>query len=105
MYCYKTRYGEDRDGNRGVDIIEYELDEYDTPEIVEQLFDKLVDDCLTETETIMLYCPLTDDHIEVEINTSDYINELEEVVKESKAELEKLKIYDDMVEALEKFSL
>ena len=76
MHRYTERYGDDIDGNRGIYITEYELDNDDTPEIESQILEfiqssgELPDDNFT----IYLIDPHSDDTIEFDINPFDYIN-------------------------------
>ena len=79
MKVYKEKnWGSDADGNRGISITEYEIDDSDYDAIydqVMQLKDELSEDGeeLPSTMTITLICPYTEEDIEFEIDPKDYL--------------------------------
>lgn len=79
MKVYKEKnWGSDADGNRGISITEYEIDDSDYDSIydqVMQLKDELSEDGeeLPSTMTITLICPYTEEDIEFEIDPKDYL--------------------------------
>ena len=79
MKVYKEKnWGADADGNRGISITEYEIDDSDYDSIydqVMQLKDELSEDGeeLPSTMTITLICPYTEEDIEFEIDPKDYL--------------------------------
>lgn len=83
MIAWQERYGCDADGNRGVLQWEYELEPSDEPEIIEQLFEQLVDETDTSSVrelpmcTVTMICPYTDFNLEFEIAPSDFISQKE----------------------------
>lgn len=67
-------YGEDIDGNRGILMVSYELDEDDAPEIEKQLRDYLEEsgEHPEPPFTVYLIDPITDEDVEMEIDPEDY---------------------------------
>ena len=72
-----TAYGADADGNRGVTVVDYEIDSDDECEIREQVAE-YTDTCgedidpLEELE-IVLFDPVTDEEVYFTIKIKDYI--------------------------------
>jgi len=79
MTCWQELYGCDVDGNRGIWVWDYELDEEDEEFITEKLYEKLINDELKEKEEISLYCDRIDDYFDIEVDPSDYIDLIEEM--------------------------
>ena len=63
-------YGADADGNRGITITEYELENSDNDEIVEQLKAQLVD---CEVEDYPLELVIEIDGVEFTVEVKDYL--------------------------------
>ena len=82
MVCYKELYGDDADGNRGVMVINYEVEADDVDDVVEALYDGFLEDSTTGTQTIMLYCAGAGEDVEVEVEIDDYIENLIEKADE-----------------------
>lgn len=72
-------YGADADGNRGTPVSFYELDDSDTPEIVDQIIEFIESTGeLPQTEfTVHLIDPVTDEDVSLDINPFDYLTEQE----------------------------
>jgi len=80
MIEYKdTNYGVDADGNRGITIWEYEIEDGDFEEIKEQIIMQLWEDCIpyTSTTTIYLVSQSTDEEIDFEVEVSEYLTQEE----------------------------
>lgn len=79
-------YGADADGNRGIPISFYELDDSDTPEIVSQIIEYIESTGeLPQTEfAVYLIDPVTDDDVAIDINPFDYMSnqQMLECIKE-----------------------
>lgn len=75
MLCYKELYGCDADGNRGVYTINYEITDEDNDEVCEKLYDLFLEDA-SGTQCILMYCHITGEDIEVEVELEDYLDEL-----------------------------
>lgn len=71
-----NNYGADADGNRGIKVYEYEIEESDREDITHQLEDALnyghIDERDT-TYTITLICPYNENDVEFEVNIKDYL--------------------------------
>jgi len=79
MICWKEdNYGADADGNRGITIYNYDLEdtEDERDEISELLFDSFIDGRVSGKITIYMYCCILKDDIEVEVRIEDYTEEL-----------------------------
>ena len=89
MTCWWDIYGEDRDGNRGMKVIEYQLDKIDKQLIAEDLYIQVVDydDEIPETFATSLYCDLIDDNIDVEVPSKMIIDDFEEMVYGTKTDI------------------
>ena len=89
MRCCYENYGEDIDGNRGMETLFYEIEENDREEIKEQIIEQSLEAGeVPDKLIIFLYCYLIDDNIEVEVKTVDYLTN--EEIKELQTEIEKL---------------
>lgn len=80
MIEYKdTNYGADADGNRGITIWEYEIEDEDFEEIKEQISTQLWEDCIpyTSTTTIYLESQSTGEKIDFEVEVSEYLTQEE----------------------------
>ena len=73
-------YGVRRDFPYDRKVLIYEIEPEDREEIVEALYEVLIDFGLARNETIRLYCPLTDEDVEVEVDVLDYIDDLKRMV-------------------------
>jgi len=82
MRCYYDNWGEDIDGNRGMETLSYEIEESDKEEIKEQIIEQSLEagEVLYKL-VVSLYCYLIDDNIDMEVNTTDYLTskEIEEL--------------------------
>ena len=76
MLCYEEIYGDDIDGNRGVKQFVVEVEDSDTDDIIEALYDGFLEDETTGTKTILLYCARAGEDVEVEVDIDDYIEKL-----------------------------
>lgn len=76
MNCYYGTEDQDIDGNRGRTVIYHDIEEDDTDEIIEELYERFITDELDEYENVFLFCYLIDDVIEVEVKTDKYIDAL-----------------------------
>lgn len=72
-------YGADADGNRGIPVSFYELDDSDTPEIVSQIIEFIESSGeLPQTEfTVHLIDPITEEDVSIDINPFNYLTEQE----------------------------
>ena len=75
MICYQELYVSDADGNRGMYIINAELEPSDAEEIRNQI------ECMFDPDkqlyTIFIYCDLYDTEHEFEVNINDYFTPTE----------------------------
>lgn len=76
MKCFKNIYGADADNNRGMQVIDYEIESTDNDEICEKLYDRFISGEDTGKHNIFMYCHITDEEIEVEVDIEDYIDNL-----------------------------
>ena len=73
-----TAYGADADGNRGVTVVDYEIEAEDEPEIREQVREYL-DECGREDEDpdgeleVVLFDPVTDEEVYFTVRVKDYV--------------------------------
>lgn len=70
-------YGADADGNRGITVVDYEIDSDDETEIREQILEYL-EECgeaydPDEELEIVLFDPVTDEEVYFTIKIKDYI--------------------------------
>lgn len=72
-------YGADADGNRGIPVSFYELEDSDTPEIISQIIEFIESTGeLPQTEfTVYLIDPVTEEDVSIDINPFDYISKAE----------------------------
>lgn len=75
MVIYKEKYGEDIDGNRGITVINAEIDSDDTDDIKAQL--EMLYDPEEDEYTVTLYCHQFDTEIDFEVNINDYLTPTE----------------------------
>lgn len=75
MVCCREIYGQDADNNRGMEVINYEIEADDKDEVCEKLYDLFLDG-ETGTQCIMMYCHITGEDISVEVEIEDYLDEL-----------------------------
>lgn len=75
MLCYKEIYGQDADNNRGMAVINYEIEADDKDEVVEKLYDLFIDGEAGE-QCILMYCHLTGEDVSVEVDIDEYIEDL-----------------------------
>lgn len=76
MKCIKTTYGEDIDGNRGMPITLYEIEEKDRDEVCEKLYDVFINGETKGQHNIFMYCHISDEDIEIEVDIEDYFEDL-----------------------------
>lgn len=77
-----NNYGADADGNRGTTAIFYELDDSDTPEIISQIIEYIesTGEFPDNPFTVRLIDPISEDDVDFEINTTDYLSEQEQLL-------------------------
>lgn len=75
MVCYKELYGADADGNRGMTIINAEIEESDSDEIRTQL--EMMHEPGIDNYTITLYCDMFDTNHEFEVDINEYFTPTE----------------------------
>lgn len=71
-----TAYGADADGNRGITVVDYEIEVEDEPEIREQV-QQYLDECSEDNDPddtleVVLFDPVTEKDVYLEINIKDY---------------------------------
>ena len=76
MKFYKENYGADADGNRGIASISCVIESTDNDEICEKLYDRFIGGEVAGKHNIFMYCHITDEEIEVEVNIEDYLEDL-----------------------------
>ena len=99
MKTYNELYGADADGNRGIWIKEYQIEDSDTANIVEQLYEDFVNGAETGIRTIFLIDNITEEDIELEVEIEDYLAELVKKARED----ESLKENEEIQEWLKTF--
>lgn len=72
-----TAYGADADGNRGVTVVDYEIEAEDEPEIREQV-QQYLDECSEDNDPddtleVVLFDPVTDEEVYFTIRVKDYV--------------------------------
>ena len=77
MIEYKDIYGADADGNRGIPVIEYELEPADNEEIKYEIITNLEDEEYHDSIEVHLLSMLTDELISFDVTISDYLTEEE----------------------------
>ena len=77
-----NNYGADADGNRGIPAIFYELDDSDAPEIISQIIEYIesTGELQDNPFTVRLIDPVSEDDVEFEINSTDYLSEQEQLL-------------------------
>jgi len=100
-------YGATIDGTLGIDVIDYDITEDDKEEILEELYPLFIDG--EEGEVLIpLYCPYTDDNVNVNVDMGEYIEDLlgmaseDEEIKEDEELQEWLKEVKDNLDSLDK---
>ena len=99
MKTHNELYGSDIDGNRGIWIKEYEIEDSDTADIVEQLYEDFINGDENGIRTIFLIDNVTEEDIELEVEIEDYLTELVEKARED----ESLKEDEEIQEWLKTF--
>lgn len=99
MKTHNELYGSDIDGNRGIWIKEYEIEDSDTDDIVEQLYEDFINGDESGIRTIFLIDNITEEDIELEVEIEDYLTELVEKARED----ESLKEDEEIQEWLKTF--
>ena len=100
MKTYNELYGADADGNRGVWIKEYRIEDSDSTIIVEQLYEDFVNGAETGIRTVFLIDDnITEEDIELEVEIEDYLAELVKKARED----ESLKEDEEIQEWLKTF--
>lgn len=72
MYSYVENYGQDIDGNRGMLMRFYELEDSDSEEIIKQLKEDYPDGDYPDSAFVKLYDNTTDKLVDIEIQPKDY---------------------------------
>lgn len=72
-----TAYGADADGNRGVTVVDYEIEAEDEPEIREQV-QQYLDECSEDNDPddtleVVLFDPVTDKEVYFTVRVKDYV--------------------------------
>lgn|SRR5574343_2975 len=76
MKCFKNTYGADADNNRGMQVIDYEIESTDKDEICEKLYDLFISGETKGKHNIFMYCYIKDEDVEIEVDIEDYIEDL-----------------------------
>lgn len=71
-----TAYGADADGNRGITVVDYEIEVEDEPEIREQV-QQYLDECSEDNDPddtleVVLFDPVTDEEVYFTVRVKDY---------------------------------
>ena len=92
-------YSADLDGNRGYDLVDFDITEEDKEEILEELYPLFLEgeDGSTGEIEIYLYCPFTEENVGVMIDINDYIEDLLQMASED----EDIKEDEDIQEYLQ----
>lgn len=98
MKCFKNIYGADVDNNRGMEVIDYEIENTDKDEICEKLYDLFISGETKGKHNIFMYCYIKDEDIEIEVDIEDYIEDLIQLAEND----EDLKEDDELQEWLKK---
>ena len=93
MKTYNELYGADADGNRGVWVKGYNIEDSDSTIIVEQLYEDFVNGTETGIRTIFLVDKITEEDIELEVEIEDYLAELVKKAREDEEIQEWLKTF------------
>ena len=99
MKTYNELYGADADGNRGIWVKGYDIEDSDTADIVEQLYEDFVNGSEYGSKTIFLIDDKTEEDIELEVEIEDYLAELVKKARED----ESLKEDEEIQEWLKTF--
>ena len=99
MKTYNELYGDDADGNRGIWVKEHEIEDSDSTNIVEQLYEDFVNGTETGIRTVFLIDDKTEEDIELEVEIEDYLAELVKKARED----ESLKEDEEIQEWLKTF--
>ena len=72
-----TAYGADADGNKGITVVDYEIEVEDEPEIREQVREYL-DECSEDNDPddtleVVLFDPVTDEEVYFTVRVKDYL--------------------------------
>ena len=103
MKTYNELYGADADGNRGVWIKEYDIEDSDSTNIVEQLYEDFVNGSENGIRTVFLIDDKTEEDIELEVELEVEIEDyLAELVKKARED-ESLKEDEEIQEWLKTF--
>lgn len=77
MITYTDTYGADADGNKGIPIIEHEIEKSDFDEIHAQVLENIAaleeDEETPDEMDIILICPISEEDITFTITTKDYL--------------------------------
>lgn len=73
MITWVENYGEDIDGNRGVEMHFYDIEDGDKYEITEQIKACLEQEPELKAMTVTLVCPVTQAKVDFEVNVKDYL--------------------------------
>lgn len=72
-----TAYGADADGNRGITVVDYEIEAEDEPEIREQVREYLDEygeyNDPDDTLEVVLFDPVTDEEVYFTVRVKDYL--------------------------------
>lgn len=101
MAFKKTMYGEDLDGNRGFEIIEYDDSDLETEEVLDKLYDYFINGEYLGTKTISIYVDILDDYINVDVNIQDYLKTLIERAENDQEFKDDVDIQDYILEVKE----
>ena len=100
MKTYNGLYGADADGNRGIWVKGYQIEDSDSTIIVEQLYEDFVNGAETGIRTVFLIDDnITEEDIEIEVEIEDYLAELVKKARED----ESLKEDEEIQEWLKTF--
>ena len=77
-FYIERNYSADLDGNRGYDLVDFNITEDDKEEILEELYPLFLEgeNGSTGEIEIYLYCPFTEENEGVMIDINDYIEDL-----------------------------
>jgi len=75
MFYIEENYGADTDNRRGVNLIGFDATEDDKEEILEKLYPLFLEEEENEV-MIPMYCFITEEDIEIEVDMNEYKQEL-----------------------------
>ena len=78
MNCYYSMENQDIDGNRGMRVLNCEIDDDDTEAIVNELYERFLEMNSEGTHTVTLTSEQFGEDVEIEVKLDDYIKELVE---------------------------